>query len=371
MRGIRTKILYLNPIRFPRTDADFFFTLSSRVNQYFTDNKIPRFGNTEMVIKTIIMFALYTIPYILMITDVFHSAWGMFAMYAVMGLGSAGIGLGVMHDANHGSYSSKRWMNYTLGLSLNMVGGHSFLWKLQHNVLHHTYTNIHEADEDITFKGIMRMAPEAEWKPIHRFQHFYGWFLYGLMTFVWILHKDFRNIIHYQKTGLIKQHRASVVKEWFIMMLSKIVYAGYIYVLPLLLLPYTWWQLFLAFFICHFITGFITAIIFQPAHVIEGTAYPVPDENGNLENNWAIHQLHTTTNFGQKHKIFSWFVGGLNYQVEHHLFPNICHVHYRHITPIVQETARDFGLPYKSKASFLQAIVGHTRLLKELGKKPV
>src|SRR5690242_9399729 len=127
MRGIRTKILYLNPIRFPRTDADFFSTLSSRVNQYFTDNKIPRFGNTEMVIKTIIMFALYTIPYILMITDVFHSAWGMFAMYAVMGLGSAGIGLGVMHDANHGSYSSKRWMNYTLGLSLNMVGGHSFL----------------------------------------------------------------------------------------------------------------------------------------------------------------------------------------------------------------------------------------------------
>ena len=120
-----------------------------------------------MVIKTIIMFALYTVPYILMITDVFHSAWGMFAMYAVMGLGSAGIGLGVMHDANHGSYSSKRWMNYTLGLSLNMVGGHSFLWKLQHNVLHHTYTNIHEADEDITFKGVMRVTPDAEWKPIH------------------------------------------------------------------------------------------------------------------------------------------------------------------------------------------------------------
>lgn len=360
----------MNPIRFPRTDSDFFTTLSSRVNEYFTTNKIPRFGNTEMVIKTIIMFALYTIPYILMITDVFHSVWGMFAMYAVMGIGSAGIGLGVMHDANHGSYSSKQWMNYTLGLSLNMVGGHSFLWKLQHNVLHHTYTNIHEADEDITFKGIMRMAPEAEWKPIHRFQHFYGWFLYGLMTFVWILHKDFRNIIHYHKTGLIKQQRASVVKEWFIMMLSKFVYAGYIYVLPLLLLPYTWWQIFLAFFICHFITGFITAIIFQPAHVIEGTTYPVPDENGNLQNNWAIHQLHTTTNFGHKHKIFSWFVGGLNYQVEHHLFPNICHVHYRHITPIVQETARDFGLPYKSKTSFLQAIVGHTRLLKELGKKP-
>jgi linoleoyl-CoA desaturase len=121
----------------------------------------------------------------------------------------------------------------------------------------------------------------------------------------------------------------------------------------------------------HYIAGFILAIIFQPAHVIEGTEYPVPDEAGNLENNWAIHQLHTTTNFGHRHKIFSWYVGGLNYQVEHHLFPNICHVHYRKIAKIVEETTQEFGLPYKSKDTFMKAMVAHARLLKELGKKPV
>ncbi len=360
----------MNQIRFPHKDTDFFTTVTSRVNNYLRENNIARFGNSEMVIKTICMFLIYTVPYVLMITDVFHSAWGLFGMYAIMGLGYAGIGLSIMHDANHGSYSSKKWMNQTLGMSLNFVGGHAFLWKLQHNVLHHTYTNIHDADEDISIKGIMRMAPEAEWKPIHRFQHFYVWFIYGLMTFVWILHKDFKNIIHYHHIGLIKQQRASVVREWFIMMISKIIYAGYIYLLPLLLLPYTWWQIFLAFFVAHFITGFILALIFQPAHVIEGTEFPMPNEEGNLENNWAIHQLLTTTNFGHKHKIFSWLVGGLNYQVEHHLFPNICHVHYRRIAPILEETAHDFGLPYKSKNSFFQAIAAHTRLLKELGKKP-
>ena len=120
----------------------------------------------------------------------------------------------------------------------------------------------------------------------------------------------------------------------------------------------------------HYIAGFILAIIFQPAHVIEGTEYPMPDADGNLENNWAIHQLHTTTNFGHRHKIFSWYVGGLNYQVEHHLFPNICHVHYREIAKIVEATTKEFGLPYKSKDTFMKAMAAHARLLKELGKKP-
>ena len=129
-------------------------------------------------------------------------------------------------------------------------------------------------------------------------------------------------------------------------------------------------QVLIGFLVMHYIAGFILAIIFQPAHVVEGTEYPMPDENGNLENSWAIHQLHTTTNFGHKAKLFSWYVGGLNYQVEHHLFPNICHVHYRQISKIVEQTAGEFGLPYKSKETFLQAIAAHARQLKWLSRKP-
>src|SRR5688572_7820579 len=313
-------------LKFARGQADFFATLSQRVNTYFTSNNIQRTANTEMVIKTIFMLSLYTIPYVLMITGVFSGVWMMLAMYAVMGLGKAGIGLSIMHDANHGSYSTKAWVNNLLGATLNLVGGHAFNWKVQHNVLHHTYTNVHDVDEDISPRGVLRMAPGSDWKPFHRWQHLYAWFFYGLLTFVWILFKDYDRLTRYYKDGLVKKQKSTIAKEWTVLMITKIFYTGYIFVIPLVLLPFSFWQVFLGFFIMHYIAGFILAIIFQPAHVIEGTEYPMPDNDGNLENNWAIHQLHTTTNFGHRHRLFSWYVGGLNYQVEHHLFPNICHV---------------------------------------------
>jgi linoleoyl-CoA desaturase len=356
--------------KFARGQAEFFATLTQRVNGYFTSNNIQRTANTEMVIKTVFMFALYITPYVLMITGTFTNVWGFLAWYFVMGLGKAGIGLSVMHDANHGAYSSKTWVNNLLGFSLNVIGGHAFNWKVQHNVLHHTYTNVHEVDEDISPRGVIRMAPGSTWKPMHRWQHIYAWFFYGLLTFVWIVFKDYHRLSRYHRDGLVKKQKASVTREWLVMLASKIFYTGYIFVLPVILLPVTWWQAFLGFFFMQYVAGFILAIIFQPAHVIEGTEYPMPDDEGNLENNWAIHQLHTTTNFGHRHKLFSWYVGGLNYQVEHHLFPNICHVHYRKISGIVESTAKEFGLPYKSKDTFVQAIAAHTRMLRELGRKP-
>jgi linoleoyl-CoA desaturase len=357
-------------LRFARGQADFFATLSQRVNGYFTANNIQRTANTEMVIKTIFMLSLYSIPYALMISGVFSSVWVMWLLYAVMGFGKAGIGLSIMHDANHGSYSNKAWVNNFFGATLNLVGGHAFNWKVQHNVLHHTYTNVHDVDEDISPRGVLRMAPGSAWKPFHRWQHYYAWFFYGLLTFVWIVFKDYDRLARYNKDGLVKKQKSNYVKEWIVLLFTKTFYTGYIFVLPLVLLPFSFWQIFVGFFIMHYIAGFILAIIFQPAHVIEGTEYPMPDQDGNLENNWAIHQLHTTTNFGHRHRLFSWYVGGLNYQVEHHLFPNICHVHYRNIAKIVEETTKEFGLPYKSKDTFVQAIIAHARLLKELGKKP-
>jgi linoleoyl-CoA desaturase len=357
-------------IKFGKNNQEFFITLNKRVNDYFTTNKINRTANAEMVVKTIFMFALYLLPYFVLLSGVFTGMWAVFVLYAIMGLGTAGIGLSIMHDANHGAYSTKPWINSILGFSLNIVGGHAFNWKVQHNVLHHTYTNVHEVDEDISPRGVIRMAPGSTWKPMHRYQHLYAWFFYGLLTFVWIVFKDYDRLVRYNKDGLVQKQKTSYGKEWFVLLACKAFYVFYVIVLPAILLPVSWWQFLIGFFIMHYVAGFILAIIFQPAHVVEGTEYPVPDENGNLENNWAIHQLQTTTNFGHKHKLFSWYVGGLNYQVEHHLFPNVCHVHYRKIAKIVESTAREFNLPYKSKKTFLDALIAHTRLLKELGKKP-
>lgn len=357
-------------LKFASKQNDFFVTLNQRVNGYFKSNNIDRTANGEMYFKTVFMFALFLTPYFLIISGNFTSMWALFGLCLVMGLGMAGIGLSIMHDANHGAYSTKPWVNNLLGMSLNLVGGHSMNWKIQHNVLHHTYTNVHEVDEDISPRGILRMAPGSKWKFFHRYQHWYAWFFYGLLTFVWILAKDFGRIVKYQKDGMLKKQKVSAVNEWIILIATKVIYVTYIFVIPMLLLPVSFGQVFVGFFAMHFVAGFILAIIFQPAHVVEGTAYPVADENGTLENTWAIHQMHTTTNFGHRHRLFSWYVGGLNYQVEHHLFPTICHVHYRNIAPIVEQTAKEFGVPYKSKDTFLDAVVAHAKLMKELGKKP-
>lgn len=358
-------------LRFAKDRQDFFVTLNKRVNEYFKTNNISRHANAEMIVKTVFMFALYFVPFVLMLTGTVTGTWPLIGMCVLMGAGVAGIGLSIMHDANHGAYSGKPWLNNLIGYSLNIVGGNAFNWKIQHNVLHHTYTNVYDADEDISPRGVLRMSPHSEWKAMHRFQHVYAWFVYGLMTFVWVLFKDFARIIVYHKEGLIKKQNASIVKEVIILAVTKIIYLTYIFTLPMVFMNLSFWTVFTGFCIMHYVAGFILAVIFQPAHVIEGTEYYEPDGEGNLENNWAIHQMHTTTNFANKSRLFSWYVGGLNFQVEHHLFPNICHVHYRKIAPIVEATAKEFGVPYKSAKTFLDALVGHGRLLRELGKKPV
>ena len=113
---------------------------------------------------------------------------------------------------------------------------------------------------------------------------------------------------------------------------------------------------------------FILAVIFQPAHVMEDTEFPVSEDGKTVQENWTIHQLKTTCNLASKSRFFSWFVGGLNYQIEHHLFPNICHVHYRKLSPIVMETAKEFEIPYHTMTTFSEALVRHGRMLYKLGR---
>ena len=324
-----------------------------------------------MVFKTIFMFLLYLGPYALIVSGLITSPLTLIFMVIIMSFGLGGIGLSVMHDANHGAYSKRSWVNTFIGYSLNLVGANAFNWKMQHNVLHHTYTNVHEEDEDIVSRGVLRMTPHSEWKSIYKFQHIYAWFLYGLMTLSWMFAKDFARLIRYHNNGLAKKHKANVTKEWIILIATKLFYVAYIFVVPLVFTSLPWWHIITGIFIMHYIAGFMLAIIFQPAHVIDGTEFPLPDNDRVLENNWAIHQLLTTTNFGNKSKWFSWYVGGLNFQIEHHLFPNVCHVHYRKIASIVRRTAHEYGLPYKSTTTFFGALQGHARLLKQLGLKPV
>jgi linoleoyl-CoA desaturase len=354
-------------IRFSLPDrAKFFQTLRDRVNAYFRDKNISRNGDWRMYLKTFVMLSLYLVPFSVVMMDILP-VWAVLPCYFISGVGLVGIGMSIMHDANHGSYSANPFVNKMLGFTLNLIGGHALTWKVQHNVMHHTYTNVYGFDEDIEDKPILRLSPQGKLWKIHRFQHLYAPVLYCLSTISWILWKDFFALAEYNREGKTKDLGHQPVAEFIILTVTKIAYWAIFFVMPLVLLSYAWWVLILGFFIMQCTAGFIMTIVFQLAHVVEKTEHFRPDESGNVENVWAIHQMATTANFARKNKLISWFVGGLNFQVEHHLFPNICHVHYPEVAEIVKKTANEFGIPYLEYKTFTGAMFSHFRTLYLLG----
>jgi linoleoyl-CoA desaturase len=315
--------------------------------------------------KMIVAFLCYLIPVSLLISGIDFGIAGVFLLYLLSGLGFIFIGLNVMHDANHGVFAKNKTWNKFMGLSLNLLGINMKLWCIKHNVLHHTYTNIHGADDDIDAPFILRLNPSSKKYKIHKFQHIYAWFIYGFFTITWIFFRDFKYFARFKEMGLIKGNAAV---ELFKVVVWKLFYVAVTLVLPMVMLEVSPWIIILAFVSMHFMIGVVITTIFQLAHVVPGTDFPIANEEGNVENNWYIHQLETTANFSPKSKIMSWFIGGLNYQIEHHLFPKVSHVHYKNISKIVRQTAKEFGLKYNVQSNLFHALSGHARLLKSLGR---
>lgn len=356
-------------VKFSQTvGRDFQSTLNKRVRAYFKDNGISKYANFSMVIKTIFMIGLYFIPLGIVLSGQITEVALIALMYGLMGLGMAGIGMSVMHDANHGAYSKNKAINKWIGKIINLIGGYVTTWKIQHNVLHHSFTNIHGYDEDIAPPPFLRFSPNDKLKKHHKYQHYYVWFLYSLMTVSWVTAKDFLQLFRYKKMQLTKNENKKFSPLLFELFFSKIFYYTTVIILPLLILPISWWAILLLVLFKNLISGFLLSTVFQPAHVVPETEFIKPGSNNVVENNFAIHQMQTTANFAPKSKIFSWFIGGLNHQVEHHLFPNICHVHYRNISRIVKETANEYKIPYNSHRTFLTALIYHTKMIKSLGK---
>ncbi len=357
-------------IRFNKIDsAKFFRTLNKRVNSYFKDNNIKRTGNWKLYVKTTVMFTLFLAPYFLMLFYTIPQ-WSMLLLALVMGTGMAGVGMNVMHDGNHGSYSSKKWINKIMGGSMYILAGNVYNWQVQHNVLHHTYTNIHGHDEDMDAGRIIRFTKHAEWKSFHKFQQYYSLFLYGLLTVNWALTTDFKQTKRYLARKLSYGKFPNPIAQWSIVVITKILYAIIWIVIPMLFIDIAWWKILIGFFAMHYVAGMILSVVFQLAHIVEDTEMPLPDDVGNMKNTWAIHQLFTTVNFSTKNKIVNWFTGGLNHQVEHHIFPNISHVHYTKISKIVKQTTQEFNLPYYEYKTTRKAIIAHFKHLKEMGMKP-
>ncbi len=349
----------------PREKSRFFSVLKQRVDEYFAQQGVSKHANFAMVVKSIILVLGYVLPFVALLL-LNPSTPILFLLFFVMGICLAGIGMSVMHDANHGAYSSNPTINYVMGHTLNIVGGSVFNWKLQHNILHHTYTNITHIDEDIEDRLLLKFSPHTKVKWFHKFQWMYALLFYGLLTFYWVLAKDLVQFYQFTKSGV--NPNTPTQNVWT---LAKIIALKAIYFFVMLAVPVIWFGLSFSvllwgFLFMHFIAGTILTVVFQLAHTLEQTSHPLP-VNGVIENDWAIHQLNTTVNFSRKNKVLSWYVGGLNFQVEHHLFPRISHVHYPAISEIVKHTAAEFNIPYLENPTFASALKSHFNFMHRIG----
>lgn len=347
----------------------FFSTLKKRVDHYFAENDVSKFANTAMVVKTIVLLCFYILPFAALL--IFQPPFLLaLAIWLVMGVAVAGLGMSVMHDACHGAYSANKITNWIMAHVLNLLGGSTANWKLQHNILHHTYTNVTHMDEDIDDKLMLRFSPHTQVKKVHRFQWLYSFLFYGLTTLYWVTAKDFIQYVKYRRNGVNTnsdaQNRIMLLK----LIALKAAYLFTFLVVPSLFFSIPFGQVLIGFLLMHFAAGLILTVIFQLAHSVEGTTHPLPDDKGIIENDWAIHQLNTTVNFSRRNRWLSWYIGGLNFQVEHHLFPRVSHVHYPAISHIVKDTAEEFGIPYLEKETFGQALQSHIIFLKRLGRLP-
>lgn len=353
----------------PKGGDSFHDAVKAGVEAYFKEGNISKQYNVTMVVKTIAMLAMYFAPFALIVTGVASVNLLLFyGLWMMMGVGIAGIGTSVMHDSNHGAYSNNQLLNNFLGGLLNVLGGYSRNWRIQHNILHHTYTNLDGLDEDIDAGILLRMSPNAKHIGMHKYQHIYAWLLYGIMNIYWVTVKDYKCLVKYGRNGLIKKEKVTLTRALVELTIYKIFYFGYIIVLPIMFANVAWYHVVLGFVAMHLVGGLLLACIFQLAHVMETSEYPVPQTGNKMESSWAVHQLLNTANFAPNNKLLSWYIGGLNYQIEHHLFPNICHVHYPKLSKIVAKVAQEHNVPYNVQPTFRKALWQHAMMLKQLGR---
>jgi len=350
--------------KFASPRESFHVVLKNRINHYFESTGKSVEGNSHLYIKAAILVASLLFLYIHLVFFTPHIIIALIEC-VLLGIVVAGIGFNIMHDGAHGSFSKHKWLNHAAAFTLNVLGGSSFMWNVKHNVIHHAYTNIDGVDDDIDIQPWLRMSSTQPRRAMHKYQHIYFWFLYSLLYILWVFVLDFQKYFR-KKIGdmpLKKMHLTDHLVFWGF----KVLYVFLFVVLPVFTVGFVAWLVgFLTFTL---VAGFVLSIVFQLAHTVEHTHFPLPDEKtGRLEDEWAVHQLKTTANFAPRNKFISWLVGGLNFQIEHHLFPKISHIHYSRIRNIIKQACMEYGVPYIEYPKMRHALVSHVSFLKQMGR---
>lgn len=350
-------------LKFPGND-DFYRTLRQRVDEYFRSTGRRQRDCPQMYLKTAVVLAWFAASYMGLVF--FAAAWWQgLILAASLGLSMAAIGFNVQHDAGHHAYSRRPWINRLMALTLDMLGGSSYVWDRKHNSIHHSFANITGHDDDINIGPFGRLSPHQPRRKLHRWQHFYLWALYGLLPIKWQLFDDFRDVVMC-KSGTYFLARP---KGWNLASFigGKVVFFTLALVVPLLL--HSPWVVLLFYAAATFVQGVAMSVVFQLAHCVEEAEFPMPvGDTGRMETAWAVHQVETTVNFGRGSRLLCWYVGGLNFQIEHHLFPRICHLNYPAISPLVEQTCQEFGVRYTAHETLGGCIASHYRWLRRMAQ---
>jgi len=344
--------------------GNFFRVLRARVDDHFAGRN--RRDDLRLYLKSVIVLAWFFISFGMMLAS--SNSGFQLLLCVSAALAACGIGFNIFHDSIHNSFSANPKINLFLARSSCAILGVSrYFWRHKHNVLHHSFTNVLQWDDDLETRGCLRMSPQQPWEKKFKNQHIYCWFLYSLATIEWIFIKDF---VHYftMRINHFQKYPSMAKKDKIEFWTLKVVYFSIFVATPFLFQPF--WKCVVGLVIFHLTLGLSVTLIFNLAHVMEKSSFLESrgESPSSYGSEWAVLQLATTVNFGRNNKLLTWFSGCLNYQIEHHLFPKVSHTHYPEISKILIRTATEFHLPYNDYPTYTSALKSHFRKLKELNE---
>lgn len=362
-----SKYTVVRPVKFGHHGDDFAQVVKERVNDYFKDNKMTRKANALMYFKTILFVSIFFgAYYVAVFADV--PPYVRLLSGVLFGCDLAFLAFNIGHDASHNAYSSSKKINHILGYTMNIVGINQYIWNIKHNLSHHTFTNVPFADMDNENVGVARLTRFHKWKPIYKYQYIYLPFLWPFFGLFLLLVKDYQ-LFTMKRMGNTQYPEGHPAKEWVILFVSKAFAMTYQIVLPFVFIPLPWYQIAIGLIIMYMAMGTMLSSFFLFVHLIDTTPFPEEDKEGNIPDNWILHQMKVTVDYAPFNPVITFLSGALNQHVAHHAFPNICHVHYGPITRIIQKTAKEYGYEYRYQ-SFFKAMASHIRFLKKMGQKP-